>query len=249
MSPDRPPDQKPRQIPLDLALPTRLGEDDYVVGEANRVAHDLIAAWPHWPGRLALLIGPEGAGKSHLVSIWAARTGATVVPADALGSVDPVVLAATGAVAVEDLGAGLDEAALFHLWNAATAGGAGLLLTTRDEPGRWGLGLADLASRLRSVTPIRLREPDDALLEALIAKFFADRQTTVDPAVVRFLAHRMERSYRAAAAIVAELDRDALAGKSGITRQLAARVLAGRFSREPELPGLDGPPETDAHSS
>lgn len=235
-----PPSQSPaKQLPLELALPARLGRDDYVVGAANRAAFDLVERWPDWPSTAVLLVGAEGAGKSHLVSVWAERSGGRIVPAVELAAADPVALVTAGAVAVEDLGPGADERALFHLINAAAEAGRGLLLTAREEPAAWGLGIPDLASRLRAATPAVLREPDDALLEALLAKLFADRQTVVDPQVVRYIAYRMERSYRAAREIVDAVDREALAAKSPVTRAVAGRVLAQAHSREPELPGLE----------
>ena len=238
----------PRQLPLDLALPARRGADDYVVGDANRAAHDLVCAWPDWPSPVVLLVGPEGAGKSHLAAIWAERAGARVVPAGRLADLDPVALAGAPVV-VEDLGPGLDETALFHLINAARQSGRPLLLTARKAPAAWAIALPDLASRLRAATPATLDEPDDALLEAVLAKLFADRQTTVDPQVPRFLARRIERSYRAANLLVDALDRAALAAKAPITKAFAARLIRADWAREPELPGLDGEAESDHNPS
>lgn len=241
------PPSNPRQLPLALAAAPRFGMEDFIVGTANAAAHDLVLAWPDWPGPVVLLIGPEGAGKSHLAAIWAAAAAATILPAGDLATIDPVALAARGGVAVEDAGPGLDEPALFHLLNAAREAGSPVLITARAEPVAWGLGLPDLVSRLRAATPVRLEEPDDALLEAVIGKLFADRQTMVDPQVVRFLARRIERSYGAAVRTVERIDREALAAKAAITRPLAARLIADAWSREPHLPGLEET-EPDEHN-
>jgi chromosomal replication initiation ATPase DnaA len=135
-------------------------------------------------------------------------------------------VAEAGPVAVEDVGPGVDERALFHLLNATREAGVALVLTARQGPEAWGLSIADLASRLRATAPVQLDEPDDALLEALLAKLFADRQVVVEPSLPAYLAARMERSYRAAAALVEALDREALAAKTGIGRAVVARVLA-----------------------
>ncbi|MEJ1159198.1 hypothetical protein [Prosthecomicrobium sp. N25] len=237
------------QLPLDLALPPRRGPEDYVVGEANRAAHDLLEAWPAWPSPVVLVTGPEGSGKSHLVAIWSERAGASVLAARDLGGADPLALAAAGPVVVEDLGPGLDETALFHLVNAVQAAGRQLLLTARTEPAAWGLRLPDLASRLRAATPARLQEPDDALLEALLAKLFADRQAAVDPQLLHGVAIRMERSYAAARDVVEAIDREALAAKAPIARGLAMRVVDRLHPREPELPGLDAEPAADDNPS
>ncbi len=244
--------EPPRQLPLALPVEAAHGRDDYVVSEANRAAFELATA-PSWPSDVLLLVGPEGAGKTHLAAVFAEATGAVTVAAAALAGRDPLALVATGAVVVEDAGepAGegarrdADERALFHLLNAVRQSGGRCLITARRPLAAWEPSLADLASRLRAATPVALGLPDDRLVEALLAKLFADRQTTVDPAVVAYLARRMERSFAAAVRLVEALDREALAAKSAITRGLAAQVLARGFDREPQLPGLDEEAETE----
>lgn len=239
--------EAPRQLPLALPVEPAHGADDYVVGEANRAAFDLVTA-ARWPSDVLLLVGPEGAGKTHLAAVLAATTGAVTLAAEDLAAVDPTALGA-GAIVVEDVGEGVDERALFHLLNAVRQAGGRLLLTARRPLSAWGLSLPDLVSRLRAATPVELGLPDDRLIEALLAKLFADRQTTVDPAVVGYLARRMERSFATAVRLVEALDREALAAKGPITRPLAAAVLARGFGAEPELPGLEGSVEADNNPS
>jgi chromosomal replication initiation ATPase DnaA len=239
--------EAPRQLPLDLPVAVAHGREDYVVAEANRAAFDLVSA-ERWPSDVLLLVGPEGAGKTHLAALFARATGARVIPASDLGAHDPLA-AAGAAVVVEDAGPGLDERALFHLLNAVRQSGGRCLITAREPLVGWGIGLPDLASRLRAATPVELGLPDDRLLEAVLAKLFADRQTTVDPAVVAYLSRRMERSFSAAVHLVEALDREALAAKGPITRALAATVLARGFDAEPQLPGLDEAASTENNPS
>lgn len=228
-----------RQLPLELPLAERRGREDWIVSAANAEATALVERWPDWPSDVVLLVGPEGSGKSHLARVFAEASGAIVIAASDLTSRDPTALAAAGAVVVEDLGPDVAEAALFHLLNAVRQAKARLLLTAATPPVAWGLTLADLVSRLRAVPPVALAEPDDALLEALLAKLFADRQTLVEPAVIAFVARRMERSFAAARDLVAALDREALAAKSPVTRGVAARVLAAGFGRASDHGDLD----------
>lgn len=232
--------KSPRQLLLDLTLPPRLGEEELIVGDANAGAVAHIRRWPDWPARVALLVGPPASGKSHLASVWAATTGATVLPAADLPTIDPLALTTLGegAVVVEDLGPGIDERALFHLVNAVLARPGWLLLTAAEPPSCWRLGVPDLVSRLRAATPLDLAEPDDDLLQAVLAKHFADRQIVVDIALPAYLAQRMERSYAAARALVEALDRETLLTQSPVTRAAALKVLEAGFSREPDLPGF-----------
>ena len=99
------------------------------------------------------------------------------------------------------------------------------MLTGRDAPGRWPLEMPDLTSRLAALPVARVAPPDDALLSSLMVKLFADRQLQVAPAVIRYLALRIERSFSAAEDAVAALDRLSLARQRPVTRVLAAEVL------------------------
>ncbi len=140
----------------------------------------------------------------------------------------PVALA-TGALVLENLAEGrFDEAALFHLLNLAREERAYLLITARSAPTTWRVEVPDLASRLRALPVVALTPPDDALLRAVIVKLFADRQLAVDESLVSFLTNRIERSFAAARAAVARLDREALRLHRPVTR-----ALAGELFREP----------------
>jgi len=214
-----------RQLPL--ALDHRPGQtrDDLVVTPANREAVALVDRWPDWPSYLALLVGPPGSGKSHLGAVWREMSDAAELRADALA---PVGRDPQPPILIDDAdGPDLDEEGLFHLLNAARAAGASVLLTARRAPATWGVRLPDLASRLRTAALAEIGAPDDALLEGVIAKLFADRQVEVEPHVMQFVVRRMERSLTAAMRLVDALDRAALERKSRITRALAAEVLGG----------------------
>ena len=240
--------ETPRQLPLALPVEPAYGRDDWVVSPANRTAHDLVLA-PAWPSDVVVLVGPEGAGKTHLAGLFAEAAAAAVVAAADLATRDPIGLAAAGAVVIEDAGEGIDARALFHLLNAVRERGGRCLITARTLPALWNVGLPDLASRLRAATPVELGLPDDALLEALLAKQFADRQTAVDPAVIAYLARRMERSFAAVRRLVDNLDREALAAKSPIGRALAARVLAAGSDAASGLDAHDDDVVTEKKSS
>jgi chromosomal replication initiation ATPase DnaA len=66
----------PRQLTLELDHAESFARDDFLGGPSNAAALTLIDAWPDWPNATVTLVGPEGSGKSHLASIWAAQSGA-----------------------------------------------------------------------------------------------------------------------------------------------------------------------------
>jgi chromosomal replication initiation ATPase DnaA len=217
----------PRQLALALAHDESFAREDFLAGGSNADALKLIERWPDWPDRVLALVGPEGAGKSHLAAIWAENTGARRLSARALGETDLLHALATGALVVEDVGSDLNERALFHLINLVREEEAYLLITARSAPGRWSVALPDLASRLRVIPAVTLTAPDDALLRAVLLKLFADRQLGVDESLISYLVTRIERSFAAARAAVETLDHEALRLKRAVTRALAADVLGG----------------------
>jgi len=213
---------------LALALPhaESLTRDNFMEGAANAQALALVDAWPDWPNRVMMLVGPEGSGKSHLAAIWAAEAGARSVSAQTLTPDNVPGELATGALVVDDLDpASFDERALFHLLNLAREDEAYILMTGRTLPSAFPVVLRDLRSRLRAVSVVTLAPPDDHLFRALIVKLFADRQTIVDESVVSYLATRIERSSAAARQAVEALDHEALRQGRAVTRALAAEVL------------------------
>lgn len=221
---------RPRQLAFDLPVDSRHGIEDFLIGPSNEAAYGLLEAWPQWPDAWLRLVGPEGAGKTHLAAIWARAARAWTVPVSEVTQDSVPHLISGGALVVEDCDRGSrDEAALFHLMNAIKAKRGFLLLTARNAPDIWGLTVPDLLSRLRLAPHATIEPPDDALLRAVLVKLFIDRQLIVDAGIIEMLAQRMERSFAAARALVDALDRVSLERGRRVTRPLAIEVLAGLF--------------------
>lgn len=231
-----------RQLTLDLAAAPGFGREDFFVSGSNESAYAMVELWPDWPDAMLLVLGPAGAGKSHLGAIWAARAEARILSAAKLMQSDKQVLAARPLL-IEDADAiGEAETDLFHLVNLMRERGAPLVLTARTRPDVWGLGVPDLLSRLRLAPAVEIGAPDEALMRAVLVKLFIDRQLIVDASTIEFAALRLERSLDAARAFVAELDREAMSRKSRITRPMVAEVLR----RHAVLDENQASPETDS---
>ena len=222
----------PRQLTLELPLAPRFGDADFLVARSNHVAYATIERWPHWHGRVLLVTGPTGSGKSHLAAIWKRRAHAEEARLADLTRQPVSGIASRAALLIEDIDQGVDgsgelpETALFHLVNLMQEHGHYLVLTARGAPASLGLKTPDLLSRLRLAMNVTLGAPDDALVKDVLIKLFADRQLSVGPAVVDFIALHIDRSLDAARSAVDRLDREALARGGKITRRMAAQVLA-----------------------
>jgi chromosomal replication initiation ATPase DnaA len=220
-----------KQLSLDLPHRAALGAEDFLVSDCNRGAVRLIDSWPEWHDNAQLIIGSPSSGKTHLARVWQARSGAEAIAPDDLDVGALKTMTEGTSLIVEDIDrAGYDEKALFHLLNLAREKRLFVLLSAREAPNRVDFTLPDLRSRLNALPAIRIGAPDDTLLKTVMLKHFADRQLTIDPKVLDFLALRIERSLASAAEAVAAIDRAALGSGRKISRQLVAEVLGTELS-------------------
>jgi chromosomal replication initiation ATPase DnaA len=216
----------PRQLAFRWPHSPSFAREDFLPAPSNRDALAAIELWPNWAGRMLMLVGPEGAGKSHLGAIWAGAAGATSLAGEELDKQSFEVCAEASAVLIEDADRAIvSEALFFHLINAGIQNNAWLLLTSRTAPDAWGLNTPDLLSRLRLAPIARLAAPDIELTEAVLFKLFSDRQLQVEPHVIAYIALRIERSLGAARELVAALDNEGLTQGRRITRAMASEAL------------------------
>ncbi len=218
------------QLVLDLPHRPAWGRDVFFEAPANRAALAFIERWPDWPQSAVVIVGPAGAGKTHLAAVWRQRAQArrlqaadlAALPGEGVG--EPLLCDDVERMLAHAGPAG--EEALFHLLNRLWHRRGALLMTARRPPARWSLHLRDLASRLNALPVIEILPPDDSLLAVVMVKQLRDRQLEIEPAVVGYVLARIERSFAAVAKVVEELDRLALAEKRRITVPLARCVLA-----------------------
>lgn len=190
----------PAQIALPLAGHAR--EQAIVIGNANEAVLRACEDAAHWPFRTAILSGPPRSGKS-LIARWFAG--------NRLGT------------AIDDAAA-VPEDELFHAWNRAQANGRPLLLV---GPEAWRITLPDLASRLGAALRLAIGEPDDAMLAALVEAHAAQRGLVLDEGATTYLVPRVERSFAAVEALVAEIDRLSLERKVPARQAIWREALAG----------------------
>jgi chromosomal replication initiation ATPase DnaA len=215
------------QLAFSLPAKDALGREDYFVSDANALAVAAVENWPNWPLNKLILVGPSGAGKTHLAMVWAQDAGARVVSATSL--VDPVALA-QGPLVVEDLhritGNRDAETQAFHLHNLMQEGEHPLLVTSSMAPARMDFVVPDLKSRMSGTSVAMLEALDDMLLMALVMKMFSDRQIAIKPDLLNYVMPRLPRSFEAVRGFVETMDVRALAEKRPIGKGLARDVLA-----------------------
>jgi chromosomal replication initiation ATPase DnaA len=228
-----------RQLALPFPHAPHYAAADFCAAPCNAEALAWLDRTADWPQRRLALWGEEGSGKTHLLHLWADRTGAALLAAPSLRGLPPLPVCG---VALDDADATADETALFHLLNAAAEAGLPVLLAGRTPPARWTVRLPDLASRLRAITAIGIGQPDDALLRALLLRLLSERQLAVPEPVQNWLLLRLPRTPAAMREAAARLDRATLATGGKADRALAAHVLA-------EMAGFDDNCGADASAA
>jgi chromosomal replication initiation ATPase DnaA len=209
-----------RQMALPLAA--RSAYADFLPAASNEAARRWLDHPQDWPSGRLVLCGQAGCGKTHLAHRWA---GAAALWLDGTALPPLQDLASHARIVIDNAEQTTDEPALLHLLNTCAEAGHHALLTARSPPSRWGTQLADLASRLRATQTIAIDPPEDALLQALLARLLAERQLAVPEPVQQWLLQRLPRTVAALQDAAARLDAASLARQQPITRGLARASL------------------------
>lgn len=229
------------QLTLSIFPGARFAAADFRQAPSNADACAWLRRTAEWPNHRLALWGEAGRGKTHLLHIWAGRTGAALRTGAELTGLPEIPAAG---VALDDADAVADERALLHLLNAAGEAGVPVLLAARLPPARWSARLPDLASRLRAMTAVEIGPPEDTLLRTILARLLADRQLRLPESVQEWLVRRLPRSAAALHDAVSRLDAVALDQHRNITVPFAARVLADALAPD-EISGSEGGPSQE----
>jgi chromosomal replication initiation ATPase DnaA len=213
----------------------------FIAAASNEAARTWLGRTEVWPDRRLALWGGAGRGKTHLLRMWAARTGADVVEGPSLSGF-PEVTSPFG-VAIDDADRA-DEAALLHLLNIARELDRPVLLAGQAPPARWAVRLRDLDSRLRAITAVEIEAPDDELLRQLLLRWLAERQLVADAALHDRLLLRLPRSPEVLLAAVARLNEDALTSRRRTVTPAMVRTalaeVAGGEALVTQVPPVSG---------
>lgn len=219
------------QFIFDLTHKVSFAPEDFLVVPGNNQAVAWLERWPQWPGSGLILCGPEGAGKSHLASIWQRRSQARLLtPTEIMDDPDLVtkIKPATSYLIenAEQIKGAQGERIFLHFYNWVVEHRGSIVMTARVPVSEWPLILPDLTSRLKALPQASIAPPDDEMLGLVLMKLFSDRQLRVNEEVLNYILPRIERTPRAAAQVVAALDRASLQIGRRITVPLVRETLA-----------------------
>lgn len=205
------------QFVLPFAAAGPDGDSDFIVTCSNRAAIDRLFDWTRLPFGAAVLVGPQGSGKTTIGRAFVTGSGGCFI----------------------DNADGESDEALFHAWNRAQIQGAPVLFAADCPPRDWGIRLPDLLSRLGASLLVEIPPPDEEMTALLLQKLLARAGLALPDALAAYAALRVERSYPAISLLARKIDEMALAMQRPIGQRLVRDALA-------KLAGTDGgSPDTE----
>tara|TARA_B100001057_G_scaffold361809_1_gene364279 strand:+ start:609 stop:1289 length:681 start_codon:yes stop_codon:yes gene_type:complete len=217
------------QLTIKMPKRTALNREDFLVNSRNEDAVDFIDNFYKEPIKLGILIGPKGSGKSHLVNVlckslgeikWSFLRSENKNIYDIFNINDVIIIEN-----INNFNSKQKENFLFHSINLSKELNKALLLTSSLKVSKLNFKTLDLVSRLEAMNAAFIQEPDDILMEALIIKFFNDRQLLVKPKIVNYLMQRIERSYLGVSEIIELIDKVSLSQKKSVSIKLIKDLI------------------------
>ncbi len=107
-----------------------------------------------------------------------------------------------------------EEEDLFHSINLCSENQSNLILFADVE---WKPNLLDLSSRINSMKEQIIAEPDDEMMEVIIASEFSKRSIAITKEVINYLKPRVARNYISIKNVINKIDIFSLENKKNIT--------------------------------
>lgn len=210
------------QYPLPFEAGSSMLPQDYIITPCNISITQTLLQLPSATTPVVLLLGPAASGKTHLLHWLSSARTCAFVDAAALGNIPASDWLKHDICTLIDGIEKADEAALAQAINHARATGSPLLLSADSA---FTSILPDLDSRLKAAHHVHMPDPDDALHEALLHKYFADLQWRTSGDVLAYIATRLPRDMVSLQQFVALADAEGLAQKRALTIPFASAIL------------------------
>lgn len=225
------------QLTLPLGVVPSASFDTFTTGESNRLTVAGVEAFAAGSLDDAQLYiwGEAGAGKSHLLSASCQRVNSmgyrvAYLPGELAKQPQSLLgLEQCDLVCIDDVQqlGHVAEEDLFHCINRCRATGTRLLFSADSKPGKLGLQLADLTTRLDWGLVFQLDRLADAELSHALRHEIEIRALQVSDEVLEYLLRRFPRDMASLKKVVDHLDNVSLSEQRRITIPLIREALAG----------------------
>ncbi|MDC3028625.1 DnaA/Hda family protein [Candidatus Pelagibacter sp.] len=198
---------------------------DFYVSKSNEHIFNLVKDWHKYKQKFLNIIGDKFSGKSHLINIFLEQNGGLKINADNLNDdllkktkfFDDIIL--------EDLSTKINEKLFYSLINIVDTENKHLIVTSRVPIVKMNFDLTDLQSRIKNFSVIKIENPDDDLMFALILKNLSDRQISIDKKLIDYIIKRIDRSYSKISDFIYKIDQISLKKKRSIDFKIIKEAL------------------------
>jgi len=213
------------QLLLKFPSHKHYSKEDFYVSNSNNEAFKLVESWPKWIKKTVNIFGPEGSGKTHLISILKSKTSVLDIESEKLNEKIFYEFKLKEVLVIENLNQNIPENLLFSIYNVALQDNKYLLITSDKPISKINFKLVDLKSRVNSTMMIGIKLPSDELISVILSKNFSDRQIQVEKKQIDYVIKRIDRSYEKISKFISILDRYSLKRGSPISLKLIKEVL------------------------
>lgn len=220
---------KMQQMPLALKPPRRPSFENFIVGDNETLVNTLRIGLEasDW----YLLIGPDGSGRSHLLSaVFQSELqlgkASVYVPLSEPSRWQLLDAVTASSVVIDDIDAlAGDSAGEMRLFNALNRWRSDRTLVLMSASSLTDFRLPDLCSRLGQSTRLTLKPLDDSDLETLAVRLAQDQEMGLTAEVAKYLVSRTTRNARAVTDVMNQVMTLALSERRSITVPLIRTVL------------------------
>lgn len=218
-----------QQLPLRIGFSQRAMLNNFIVGDNKELAATLQAWLASQRSESFFLWGSPGSGRTHLLSAAceyfdAVSKSWAYLPLSECAKLAPLALEGLEQrelICIDDMDAVSGnrawEEALFHLYNRSREQGRHLLIAADRGPGRIGVELPDLRSRLKSGLCYHLKPLDDSGKLELLKRQARERGLTLTPDAAAYLLSRCPRDTHALVGLMERLDLASLVAQRRLT--------------------------------
>ena len=200
-------------------------KEDFYVSSSNNEAFKLIESWPKWIKKTVNIFGPQGSGKTHLISMLKNKT--STIDVDSTQVTDQIFFEfkLKEVLIIENLKENISENLLYTLYNVAQQDNKYFVLTSREPINKFNFKSMDLKSRVNSTTIIGIDLPSDELISVILSKSFSDKQIKVEKKHIDYIIKRIDRYYEKISQFISTIDKYSLKKGSPFSLKLIKEVL------------------------
>ena len=200
-------------------------KEDFYVSSSNNEAFKLIESWPKWIKKTVNIFGPQGSGKTHLISMLKNKTSTIDVDSNQVTDQIFFEFKLKEVLIIENLKENISENLLYTLYNVAQQDNKYFVLTSREPINKFNFKSMDLKSRVNSTTIIGIDLPSDELISVILSKSFSDKQIKVEKKHIDYVIKHIDRSYEKISQFISTIDKYSLKKGSPFSLKLIKEVL------------------------